>query len=141
MASTVYEIEQIELQDGTVVELRPLPIKRLRRFMKVIDEMTKKTNESLRAALEAASKDEDEENSAEGETPDTEEFSDDDNLEFLISAVQICLEKTAPELSADRDRLEDALDVPTIWKILEVCGGVSQNPNLLPGATVSPGTT
>ena len=34
MATSVYEIVEIELQDGTKVEMKPLKIKVLRDFMK-----------------------------------------------------------------------------------------------------------
>jgi hypothetical protein len=39
LATTVYEILPIELQDGTEVRVRPLDLKRLRKVMKVIEEM------------------------------------------------------------------------------------------------------
>lgn len=39
MASTVYTMEEIQLSDGTVLELRPLPIKYLKKFMAVIESM------------------------------------------------------------------------------------------------------
>ncbi len=34
MASSVYEVVEVELQDGTKVEMKPLKIKFLRDFMK-----------------------------------------------------------------------------------------------------------
>lgn len=101
MATTVYDILDLELQDGTEVKVRPLDLKRLRKVMKVIEDM----------------------NAATGDEPVNEE--DEDNLAFLIEATKICLEKQVPDLVKDDDKFEEALDIPTIWKILEVAAGIS----------------
>jgi hypothetical protein len=91
LATTVYEILPIELQDGTEVRVRPLDLKRLRKVMKVIEEMN---------AIDS-----------DGEV---------DTLDFLIDATK-------------------ALDLPTMWKILEISAGISMgNPNL-PGEAALPG--
>jgi hypothetical protein len=120
LATTVYEVIDLELQDGTEVKIRPLDLKRLRKVMTVIDDMNK-------AAVEAALT-ETKENEAK-DAPATD--SEYDNLEFLIKATKICLEKQLPELVKDADAFEEALDLPTIWKILEVSAGISMgNPNL-----------
>lgn len=112
MSNTVYTVEEIELQDGTTVELKPLNIKHLREFMVKMDEFAK--------------------------TGDDEDAS----LNCLIDAAGICLKKKLPELVADRDALEDALDMPTIYKILDLCGGVKLNdPNLLAAAMEAVGKT
>jgi len=36
LATTVYDVEEIQLQNGATVKLKPLTIKELREFMKVI---------------------------------------------------------------------------------------------------------
>ena len=36
MASTVYDVEEIQLQNGAIVKLKPLTIKELRKFMVAI---------------------------------------------------------------------------------------------------------
>jgi hypothetical protein len=103
LATTVYDTLDIVLQDGTEVTIRPLDLKRLRKVMKVIEEMN--------AATMAE--------------------NDADTLEFLIRAAKISLEKQIPDLVADEDKFEEALDLPTIWKILEISAGISMgNPNL-----------
>jgi hypothetical protein len=57
--------------------------------------------------------------------------NDEDNLSFLIEATKVCLEKQLPDLVKDDDAFEEALDIPTIWKILEVAAGISLGgPNL-----------
>jgi hypothetical protein len=107
LATTVYDIEQITLQNNATVTLKPLSIKELREFMKVIQ----KTQEVQ---------------------------SEDDTLNVLIDACAVALRKQLPELVADRNALEDALDVPTINRILEVCGGIKlDDPNLLAAAVLA----
>ena len=107
MATTIYDVEEIELQNGAKVKLKPLTIKELRKFMAAI-----------------------------GKTAETK--SEDETLDILIDACAVALEKQLPELVADRDALEDALDVPTINRILEVCGGIKMDdPNLLAAAVLA----
>ena len=108
MATTVYNVEEIELQNGSKVQLKPLSIKELRKFMQAIQ---KTSNAS----------------------------TDEETLNILIDACAVALEKQLPDLVKDRDALEDSLDVPTINRILEVCGGIKMDdPNLL-AATVLAG--
>ena len=97
MATTVYDVEEIQLQNGATVKLKPLTIKELRKFMKVIETVT-----------------------------------------ILIEACAVALEKQLPELVKDRDAFEDTLDVPTINRILEICGGIKMDdPNLLAAAVLA----
>jgi hypothetical protein len=107
LATTVYDVEEITLQNGATVKLKPLTIKELRKFMVAINKTVDVTTE-------------------------------DETLSVLIEACAVALEKQLPELVADRDALEDALDVPTINKILEVCGGIKMDdPNLLAAAVLA----
>jgi hypothetical protein len=107
LATTVYDIEEIVLQDGSKLTLKPLSIKDLRSFMQTIE----KTKDSV---------------------------TEDDTLNVLIDACVIAMAKQLPDLVADRDKLEDALDMPTITKILEVCGGIKlDDPNLLAAAVLA----
>ena len=107
MATTVYDVEEIELQNGAKVRLKPLTIKELRKFMVAIQRTQEVTSE-------------------------------DETLDILIDACAVALEKQLPELVKDRDALEDALDVPTINRILEVCGGIKMDdPNLLAAAVLA----
>jgi len=58
--------------------------------------------------------------------------SEADNLEVLVTACGVALEKEVPHIAKDRDTLEEALDVPTMWKIIEIAGGIKMaDPNLL----------
>lgn len=107
MATTVYDVEEIQLQNGAKVTLKPLTIKELRKFMTAIQKTANVQNE-------------------------------DETLTILIDACAVALEKQLPELVADRDSLEDALDVPTINRILEVCGGIKMDdPNLMAAAVLA----
>ena len=107
MATKVYDVEEIELQNGSKVKLKPLSIKELRKFMAAISKTA-------------------------------EVKTEDETLTVLIDACAVALEKQLPELVADRDALEDALDVPTINRILEVCGGIKMDdPNLLAAAVLA----
>jgi len=101
LATKVYDVEEIELQNGAKVKLKPLTIKDLRKFMAAIQ----KTQEVK---------------------------TEDETLTVLIDACAVALEKQLPDLVKDREALEDVLDVPTINRILEVCGGIKMDdPNLL----------
>jgi hypothetical protein len=107
LATTVYDVEEIQLRNGDTVKLKPLSIKELRRFMTEIQKTA--------AAV-----------------------TEDESLTVLIAACAIALEKQLPELVADTEAFEDAMDVPTINRILEVCGGIKMDdPNLLAAAVLA----
>ena len=108
MATTVYDIVEIELSNGESLTIKPLPIKQLRKFMAVIQKMD-----------------------------DPELESDNAAMEIFIEAAMICLEVFKPELSTDKDKFEELVEIPTMMKILEVAGGLKLNdPNLLGAALV-----
>jgi len=107
LATTVYDVEEIQLQNGATVKLKPLTIKELRKFMVVIQRTQEVTSE-------------------------------DETLTILIEACAVALEKQLPELVKDIDAFEDTLDVPTINRILEVCGGIKMDdPNQLAAAVLA----
>jgi len=112
MASTVYTVEDITLQDGTEVSLKRLNITNQRKFMKAFNEM---------------------------EPP----VSQDEAYDQMTDLAQICLRGVLKntkieEKAEDREWMEDALDEPTIYKIIEVCAGMKLNdPNLLAAAAAA----
>ena len=110
MATSVYEVVEIELIDGTKLKLRPLKISLLRDFMKKF------------AGLETV-----------------EVASDNDkSMDLLMDCIQIALKQYSPELSEDRKKIEDVIDLPTVYKIIEIASGVKLNdPNLLAAAALS----
>lgn len=103
MATQVYTVEEIVLQDGTEVTLKPLNIKNLRKFMKKFKEIDKLKE-------------------------------DDEVVDFLIEVGQLCLASLYKEYE-DTEKYEDAVDMPTVHKIIEICGGVKLNdPELMAAA-------
>lgn len=110
MATTVYTVEEISLQNGETATLKPLVIKSLRKFMKIMEGF--------------------------GQTTDEEQ-----GFEILLDAAALCLKKDYPAFwDNDGDKhseaFEEVADMPTIYKILDVCGGIKLNdPNLLAAAT------
>jgi len=108
LATTVYDIVEVELSNGEVITLKPLPIKKLRKFMEIIKEMDSPENESEDAAMD-----------------------------IFIKAAMLCLENIKPELSSDQEKFEEVVEIPTMMKILEIVGGLKLNdPNLLGAALV-----
>lgn len=128
MATTVYTVETVELQDGSKVTLRPMNIKGLRKFMKRMDEFGKSA-------------------------------TNDEGMDILLDCAAICLMKERPEFwdkskeRGERDgealeeggyseEAEEALDLPTVYRILDICGGVKlDDPNLIAAAMESLGQT
>lgn len=107
MATRVYDEIEIELSDGEVVSVKPLAIKQLRKFMEVIKKL---------------------------DDPNLED--ENQAMDVFIEACMVCLEKTKPELSKDREKFEDIIEIPTMMKILEVAGGLkTTDPNLLGAVT------
>lgn len=125
MATTVYNQEDIVLQDGKEVTLRPLPIGRLRRFMDAWNRFA-------------------------------DVKTDDEGFDVFLNCAGIALESEFKgqfdSLKATKDQmaegqylsdeykeyLEDTLDLDTIYKILEVTGGIKLNdPNLAEAAAAA----
>lgn len=106
MATSVYEIVEVELIDGTTIKMRPLKISLLRDFMK---EFQKIGDEEIAA----------------------------DNIksmDLLLDCAAIAMKQYNEEY-ADKAKLEDVVDLPTIYKIIEVAAGIKLNdPNALAAA-------
>ena len=106
MATSVYEIVEVELIDGTKVSMRPLKISLLRDFMK---EFQKIGDEKVA----------------------------EDNIEsmnVLLNCAVIAMKQYNEEL-ATKEKLEDIVDLPAVYKIIEVAAGIRLNdPNALAAA-------
>jgi len=98
LPTTIYDVLEIELSDGTVIKVKPLTISYLKKFMTVIDKMK---DESVK--------------------------TESDILEVFIEAGMVCMEVFYPQLSTDKDAFEKVVEVPTLMKILEVAGGVKMD--------------
>jgi hypothetical protein len=98
MANTVYETVEIKLSNGEDIAIRPLTIKNLKKFTKVIAKL------------------------------DSEDIkTEDDAMEVFIEAAMVCMEQFSPDLSQDKEKFEEIIEVPTLMKILEVAGGLKLN--------------
>jgi hypothetical protein len=85
----------VVLIDGTKVSVRPLKISLLRPFMKKF--------EGIAAVAEDNEK----------------------SMNILMECVQIAMQQYKPELSEDLKALEENLDLPTVYKIVEAASGNS----------------
>lgn len=101
MSITISEETTVELLDGTKLSLRPLKLSLLRPFLKEF------------AKIQEVAED------------------DDKSMDLLLDCVVIALEQFNPELAKDRAKLEDILDLPTVYKIV---GEASGNAALLPSS-------
>jgi hypothetical protein len=90
---------EITFADGVKRVVKPLTIKHLREFMKVANEM--KTND--------------------------ESGMSDEDIDKMISAAAIALRKADPVLAADRELLEDVLDLRTFGEVMAAAMGSDPN--------------
>ena len=122
MATAVYKQEEITLQDGKDVTLRPLAIGRLRRFMTAWQEFSKAEddNDGFTVFINCAG------------------ISLEENFKGDFDALKASKdEQEKGEFLSEeyKEYLEEVLDLDTIYKILEVCGGIKLNdPKLLEAA-------
>jgi hypothetical protein len=94
MATTVHEGRELILMDGTKIKVRPLKISLLRPFMTKFEKIA--------------------------EVAENNEKS----MALLMECVQIAMEQYSPDLAKDKDKLEDVLDLPTVYDIIEAASGV-----------------
>lgn len=126
MASEVFTTEDVTLLDGTEVELRPLPIAKLRKFMRIWSEHIQSVSAKLK---EQADNDELDKTFTEADLTEAQ-------FDAYIKMCAMGLESQLKNEKTDKQfiaYLEDTLDEATIYKILEVIGGLqvgNNNPNL-----------
>jgi DNA-binding protein H-NS len=95
MATTVQEEKEITLIDGTKIKIRPLKISLLRQFMKKFEGLAEVQEDN------------------------------DKSMTLLIECVQIAMQQYKPELAEDLSKLEDVLDLPTVYQVVEAASGVN----------------
>lgn len=106
MATSVYETVDVELMDGTNISMRPLKISLLRDFMKKFE----KIGDETIAADNIKS------------------------MDLLLDCAVIAMKQYSPEL-AEKAKLEEIMDLPTVYKVIEVASGIKLNdPNVLAAA-------
>jgi hypothetical protein len=94
MATTVFQAETVNLIDGTEITVRPLKISLLRPFMTKMQGIEKVAEDNEKS------------------------------MTLLIECVQIAMKQYKPELSEDITKLEELLDLPTVYRIIEAASGV-----------------
>lgn len=126
MATTVYTVEEVELQDGSTVTLKPLSIKGLRKFMARMEEFSNVENndEGMDILLDCA---------AISLMKDRPEVWDKYKDRGVRKVKEGKTQKEVPlEKGGYSEDAEDLFDMPTVYRILDVCGGVKlDDPNLL----------
>ena len=94
MAKTVNEEKTIELLNGETIQIRPLKVSLLRSFMKKFEEIQDTTTDN------------------------------DKSITVLMECVQIAMQQYKPELAEDMEKLEEMLDLPSVYRIVEEASGV-----------------
>lgn len=97
MATTVHEANTIVLLDETEIKLRPLKISLLREFMTEFGKIDSVAEDNDKA------------------------------MDILMKCVQIAMKQYAPKIAEDAKDLEEILDLPTVYKIVEAASGVELN--------------
>jgi hypothetical protein len=93
--TTIHESNEIVLLDGTTFSTRPLKISLLRPFMEKFD-----------GIVEVAA-------------------DNNQTMDLLLQCVQIALRQYKPEISEDLEYLENNIDLPTVYKIVEAASGTN----------------
>jgi hypothetical protein len=106
MSTTINETKTVELLDGTTISVRPLKISLLRPFMKKFEGIA--------------------------DVADDNEKS----MTLLMECVQIALQQYAPEIAKDSKSLEELLDLPTVYKIVEEASGIRLSDASLMGGLI-----
>jgi hypothetical protein len=107
MSTTINEAKTVELLDGTVISVRPLKISLLRPFMTKFEGIA--------------------------EVAENNEKS----MTLLMECVQIAFKQYVPELATDLKALEELLDLPTVYKIVEEASGIKLSDASLMGGLIN----
>jgi hypothetical protein len=94
MPTAKTEGTELVLMDGTKISVRPLKLSLLRPFMKKFEQVAAVAEDN------------------------------DKSMTLLVECAQIAMEQFSPELSKDIDKLEEILDLPTTYKIIEAASGI-----------------
>jgi hypothetical protein len=102
MATTLHEGTELTLMDGSKITVRPLKISLLRPFLKKFEGIAEVAEDN------------------------------DKSTTILIECVQIAMKQYKPEIAEDLEKLEDVLDLPTVYQIIEAASGIKlQDANAL----------
>lgn len=93
------EGKEIVFADGEKRRIRPLTIRQMRKFMKVVQQLGDVEGGSM----------------------------DDVQIDLMMEAISIALEKEYPEVASDRDALEDLIDMKSFNDIMSAAMGTDPN--------------
>lgn len=94
MATTTIEQTEITLIDGSKISVRPLKVSLLRSFLKKFAEIADVATDN------------------------------DKSMNILMECVQIAMRQYKPEIADDLEALEELLDLPTVYKVVEAASGI-----------------
>jgi inhibitor of KinA sporulation pathway (predicted exonuclease) len=101
MATNVNEEKELTLVDGSKITVRPLKISLLRSFMKKFEQIQEVAADN------------------------------DKSMNILMECVQIAMKQYKPELAEDLEKLEELLDLPTVYRIVEEASGARLTDSLI----------
>jgi hypothetical protein len=101
MATTINEEKEITLIDGTKIAVRPLKISLLRPFMKKFEGIADVAEDNEKS------------------------------MNLLMECVQIAMQQYKSDIAGDLKALEENLDLPTVYQIVEAASGVKLADSLL----------
>ena len=94
MATAVHEGAEITLMDGSKIKVRPLKISLLRPFMSKFEQVAAVADDNEKS------------------------------MTLLVVCVQIAMKQYSPDLAIDITKLEEMLDLPTVYQVIEAASGV-----------------
>lgn len=97
MATTIDEASEVTLIDGTKLSVRPLKISLLREFLKKFEAIAKVADDNEKS------------------------------MSALMECVQIAMKQYKPEIAEDLKALEDNIDLPTVYRVVEAASGIKIN--------------
>ena len=89
--------QEIKLMDGTKIKVRPLKISLLREFMKKFEGIAKVADDN------------------------------DKSMNLLLECVQIAMKQYKPEIAEDIKTLEENIDLPTVYMVVEEASGINMS--------------
>ena len=101
MATTVNEAKEVNLIDGTKIEIKPLKISLLREFLKEFEGIADVASDNNKS------------------------------MDILMKCVAIAMKQYNPEIASDAKALEENLDLPTVYKIVEEASGIKLSDGLI----------
>jgi hypothetical protein len=94
MATKVHEKKELSLIDGTTFEVKPLKISLLKPFLTKFQGLSAVADDNEKS------------------------------IEVLLDCVQIAFQQFLPDLADDRDAIENNLDLPTVYAIVDAASGI-----------------